>query len=123
MAVETRLAAAEKLAGQAEGREAARRETETEKGKETEAQTETETETEEDARWKPVLGLPCELIVDLPLPDFKISDLLKLRVGSVLDAHLRVGEDVPLRLNGTLMGWVEFEVVGDSLAVRLTELA
>jgi flagellar motor switch/type III secretory pathway protein FliN len=117
MAVETGLAAAPagKPAGVAEGGEAGGREAE--RG-ETEAET-----TEEDARWKPALGLPCELSVDLPLPDFKISDLLKLRVGSVLDAHLRVGKDVPLRLNGTLMGWIEFEVVGNSLAVRLTELA
>jgi flagellar motor switch/type III secretory pathway protein FliN len=80
-------------------------------------------ETEEDSRWKPVLGLPCELSIDLPLPGFKIADLLKLRVGAVIEAHWRVGRDVPLRLNGTLIGWSEFEVVGTSLAVRLTELA
>lgn len=78
---------------------------------------------EEDARWKPVLGLPCELAVDLPLPGFKIGDLLELRAGSVIDAHWRVGRDVPLRLNGKEIGWSEFEVVGDKLAVRLTELA
>jgi flagellar motor switch/type III secretory pathway protein FliN len=80
-------------------------------------------ETEEDKRWKPVLGLPCELSVDLPLPGFKIADLLQLRAGSVIEAHWRLGRDVPLRLNGTLLGWIEFEVMGNSLAVRLTELA
>jgi len=80
-------------------------------------------EIEEDGRWRPVLGLPCEMIVDLPLPGFKIADLLKLRPGSVIDAHWRLGQDVPLRLNGTLLGWIEFEVMGNSLAVRLTELA
>jgi flagellar motor switch/type III secretory pathway protein FliN len=78
---------------------------------------------EEDARWTPVLGLPCEMIVDLPLPGVKISDLLKLRVGSVINAHWRLGRDVPMQLNGWLIGWSEFEVVGDHLAVRLTELA
>jgi flagellar motor switch/type III secretory pathway protein FliN len=80
-------------------------------------------ETEEDDRWGPVLGLPCELIVDLPLPGFKIADLLKLHSGSVINSHWPVGQDVPLRLNGTLIGWSEFEVVGTSLAVRVTELA
>jgi flagellar motor switch/type III secretory pathway protein FliN len=80
-------------------------------------------EVEEDARWRPALGLPCELTVELPLPDFKIADLLSLRAGSVIEARWRVGQDVPLRLNGTLIGWSEFEVVGRSLAVRLTELA
>jgi flagellar motor switch/type III secretory pathway protein FliN len=80
-------------------------------------------EAEDDERWRAVLGLPCELTVDLPLPGFKITDFLQLRGGSVIDACWRVGRDVPLRLNGTLIGWIEFEVVGNSLAVRLTELA
>lgn len=80
-------------------------------------------ETEDDIRWRPVLGLPCELTVDLPLPGFKIADLLQLRPGSVINARWRLGQDVPLRLNGTLVGWIEFEVAGDSLAVRMTELA
>lgn len=83
----------------------------------------TKREPEEDGPWKPLLGLPCELSVDLPLPGFKISDLLKLGVGSVIEARWRLGHDVPLRLNGTLIGWCEFEVVGRNLAVRLTELA
>jgi len=61
--------------------------------------------------------------VDLPMPDFKIGDLLRLREGSVINARWGLGRDVPLHLNGTLIGWVEFEVVGDRLAVRLTELA
>jgi len=74
-------------------------------------------------RWRPVLGLGCELTVDLPMPNFKIADLLKLRPGSVIDAHWRVGRDVPLCLNATLIGWIEFEAVAGTLAVRLTELA
>ena len=78
---------------------------------------------EEDARWRPVLGLPCELSVELPLPGFTIADLLKLRAGSVINAQWRLGRDVPLRLNGMVIGWSEFEVMGNSLAVRLTELA
>lgn len=78
---------------------------------------------EEDARWRPVLGLPCQLTVDLPLPGFTVADFLKLRGQSVIDAHWRLGHDVPLRLNGMLIGWIEFEVVGNNLAVRLTELA
>jgi flagellar motor switch/type III secretory pathway protein FliN len=80
-------------------------------------------EAEDDARWKRVLELPCDLLVDLPLPNFRIADLLKLRPGSVIDADWHAGRDVPLRLNGTLIGWIEFEVIGENLAVRLTELA
>jgi flagellar motor switch/type III secretory pathway protein FliN len=75
----------------------------------------------EEERWLPALVLPCELTVELPLPDFKVSDFLKLRRAAVFDARWRVGRDVPLRLNGTPIGWVEFEVSGNNLAVRLTE--
>jgi flagellar motor switch/type III secretory pathway protein FliN len=76
-----------------------------------------------DRQWKLVEEFECELTVELPMPDFTIGDLLKLREGSVIAARLRVGRDVPLRLNGTLIGWIEFELVGERLAVRLTELA
>ena len=78
---------------------------------------------EQDARWAPVLGLPCELLVDLAVPGFKIADLLQLHAGSLVNAHWRVGHDIPLRLNGTLIGWSDLEVMGNRLAVRLTELA
>jgi flagellar motor switch/type III secretory pathway protein FliN len=83
----------------------------------------TDNEAEEEERWRPVLALPCQLTVDLPLPGFKIADFVKLRPQSVIGAHWRLGRDVPLRLNGTLIGWIEFEAVGDNLAVRLRELA
>jgi flagellar motor switch/type III secretory pathway protein FliN len=82
-----------------------------------------EAEEQSDARWKPVLGLRCDLTVDLPIPKFQIGDLLKLRQGSVINAHWRVGQDVPLCLNGTRIGWIEFEIISGHLAVRLTELA
>lgn len=74
-------------------------------------------------QWELVQEFECELTVDLPMPNFTIGDLLELRRGSVIAAQLRVGRDVPLRLNGTLIGWIEFELVGERLAVRLTELA
>jgi flagellar motor switch/type III secretory pathway protein FliN len=77
----------------------------------------------EEARWQPVLNLPCQLTVDLPLSAFHVSDLLKLHAGSVIGTNWQLTRDVPLRINGTLIGWSEFEVVGNRLAVRLTELA
>ncbi|MFZ0535892.1 MAG: FliM/FliN family flagellar motor switch protein [Candidatus Sulfotelmatobacter sp.] len=80
-------------------------------------------EAEAEGLWKPVLDLGCELTVDLPIPNFKISDLLKLHKGSIVNAQWRLGRDVPLCLNATRIGWIEFEVMGGNLAVRLTELA
>lgn len=80
-------------------------------------------EAQSESRWKPVLGLSCELTVELPMPGFKIAELLKLRKGSIINAHQRVGHDVPLYLNATRIGWIEFEVVSGNLAVRLMDLA
>lgn len=77
----------------------------------------------EEQRWRPVLELPCQLTVELPLPGFKLSDFLKLQVGSVVGTNSRIAQDVPLRVNGTLIAWGEFEGSGQRLAVRLTELA
>jgi flagellar motor switch/type III secretory pathway protein FliN len=74
-------------------------------------------------RWRPVLDLPCQLTVDLPLPHFKVADFLALRAGSVLGTNWRLAHDIPLRINGTLIGWAEFEGAGSRLAVRVTELA
>jgi|GEM_PF-1113172 flagellar motor switch/type III secretory pathway protein FliN len=78
---------------------------------------------EAEARWRPVLSLPCQLVVELPLPNFKVSDFLKLQKGSLIATAWRITHDVPLRVNGTLIGWGEFEGSGTHLGVRLTELA
>jgi flagellar motor switch/type III secretory pathway protein FliN len=87
------------------------------------AEAQVHTSETEELRWRPALSLPCQLTVDLPLPRFSVSDLLQLRVGSVVPTNWRLARDVPLRVNGTLIGWSEFEVVGSRLAIRLTELA
>jgi flagellar motor switch/type III secretory pathway protein FliN len=78
---------------------------------------------DEEKRWQPAMGLPCDLTVDLELPGFKVSDLLKMGPGTVLGSVWAVRRDVPLRVNGKVIAWTEFEVVGDGLAVRVTELA
>ena len=76
-----------------------------------------------ESRWQPVLRLPCQLTVDLPLATFRVADFVKLRVGTILATNWQVARDVPLRVNGILIGWGEFEEAGSRLAVRLTELA
>jgi flagellar motor switch/type III secretory pathway protein FliN len=67
--------------------------------------------------------LKCTITLDLPLVRFTIHDLLELRVGAILETSCKATSDVPLRVNGKLIGWTEFEVVGNTLAVRITELA
>ena len=66
---------------------------------------------------------PCVLTLDVPVVRFTIGDLLGLTKGSVVETACHHTSDVPLRVNGVLIGWTEFDVVGDHLAVRLTEQA
>ena len=77
----------------------------------------------EEVRWLPLLGFSCELTVDLPLPSFHLSHFLKLIPGSVISTNWRTTRDLPLRVNGTLIGWGEFDRAGKKLTLRLTELA
>lgn len=67
--------------------------------------------------------LPCTLAVDLPVPRFTVRDLLRLAKGSIVETGYHQSSDLPLRVNGQLVGWTEFEVAGERLAVRLTDLS
>jgi flagellar motor switch/type III secretory pathway protein FliN len=65
--------------------------------------------------------LPCTLTVEVPLVRFTIADLLGMKEGTIVETGCHHTSDLPLRLNQLLIGWTEFEVVGDRLAVRITE--
>ncbi|MGC2401888.1 MAG: FliM/FliN family flagellar motor C-terminal domain-containing protein [Acidobacteriaceae bacterium] len=67
--------------------------------------------------------LPCTIALDLPVMNFTVRDLLNLTRGSIVETSYHQSSDLPLRVNGQLVGWTEFEVVGDRLAVRLTDLS
>jgi flagellar motor switch protein FliM len=72
--------------------------------------------------WAEVFPLTCLVTLDLEVPDFTIRDLLRLNVGSVIDAHWKEGTHLPFQANGRQLGWVDFEVIGDRLAIQVTEL-
>jgi flagellar motor switch/type III secretory pathway protein FliN len=67
--------------------------------------------------------LPCTLALDLPVVNFTVGHLLSLTKGSIVETAYHQSSDLPLRVNGQLVGWTEFEVVGERLAVRLTDLS
>jgi len=66
--------------------------------------------------------LPCRLSLDVTAPNFTVGDLLRLRVGSIVETRWPYVSDVPLSVNGKRVGWAKFEVIGDRLAARITEL-
>ena len=69
------------------------------------------------------LGLPCTLTLEVPVIGFTVGAMLALAVGSIVETASQQNEDLPLSVNGQLVGMVEIEVVGDNLAVRLAGVA
>lgn len=74
-------------------------------------------------QWGPFLELPCNLTLELTIPEFTVADLLRLQPGDVVDSKWSQGQDVPVQLNDQLIAWAEFEPVGESLGMRVTEWA
>lgn len=73
--------------------------------------------------WRAFQLLPCHISLEIPVPGFTVSTLLRLAPNEVVNTHWLQGSDVPLRVNGKLIGWTEFEVIDDHLAARLTQIA
>lgn len=73
--------------------------------------------------WTEAGELPCVLSVDVPLRRFTVRDLLLLERNTVLESSKPTGADVPVVVNSQVIGWAEFEAMGQRLAVRITELA
>lgn len=66
------------------------------------------------------LGLPCTLVLEVPVLLFTVQTLMCLTVGDILETAFQHNEDLALTVNGLHVGLVEFDVVGDRLAVRIT---
>jgi flagellar motor switch protein FliN/FliY len=66
--------------------------------------------------------LPVQLNVAIPLPKFRVRDLLALTKGAVLETGWLPSDDVPLWCGKVQLVWLEFEVVDQDLAVRVTRL-
>lgn len=72
---------------------------------------------------KVVPWITCDLLVEIPVARFTVRDLLNLRKGAIVETNCHHTRDIPLRVNGQLICWTEFEVVGNHLGVRITESA
>jgi flagellar motor switch/type III secretory pathway protein FliN len=73
--------------------------------------------------WEPVLHVQADLTLELNVPNLRVADLLKLGSGAVLNTGWKSNQDLPLRVNGKLLAWVEFDAADENMAVRLTEFA
>lgn len=78
---------------------------------------------EEHTAWPVLARLAVTMAVAAPLIRFKVQDLLGLKEGQVFESASPETEDVPLKVGDVQLGWTEFEVVEQKIALRLTRLA
>jgi flagellar motor switch/type III secretory pathway protein FliN len=71
----------------------------------------------------PVLRLPVEVDVTVPVRQFRVRDLLAIEPGRLIESQWANGEDLPLLSGEVQLAWSEFEVIDTQLAVRVTRLA
>jgi flagellar motor switch protein FliM len=78
---------------------------------------------EEHKSWSMLSRLPLLLTVRIAISPFRVRDLLALEQGQVLPTQWSQTRDVPLAVGEVRLGWSEFEVSGQRIGVRLTQLA
>ena len=77
---------------------------------------------EEHPSWQVLAQLRVTLRVGVALPRFKVKDLLGLQAGQVFESLSPSTDDVPLKIGQVQLGWSEFEVLEQRMALRLTRL-
>jgi flagellar motor switch protein FliM len=77
---------------------------------------------EEHPSWEIVSQLRLSLRAAVPLNRFRVRDLLALKEGQVFESLSPDTEDVLVMVGKVQLGWSEFEVMEQRIAVRLTRL-
>ncbi len=77
---------------------------------------------EEHAAWEILSELRMSLRAVVALNRFRVSNLLTLKEGQVFESASRDTDDVVLLAGQSQLGWSEFEVMEQRMAVRLTRL-
>jgi flagellar motor switch protein FliN/FliY len=77
---------------------------------------------EEHAGWPVLSKLTVPISAEIAFADFKVRDLLALKIGQVIASEWQETEDVPVTAGQVQVGWSEFEVVDQQLLIRLTRL-
>jgi hypothetical protein len=72
--------------------------------------------------WPVLDWLPIVLQVGLPVPSFRVRDLLALESGSIVATKWPNGDDLPLSAGSVQLAWVDMETVEQLMSVRLTRL-
>ena len=76
----------------------------------------------DDEDHKALLDVPLEVTAVLGTANMKVSQLLKMGRGAVVQLERTVGEDIEIRANGNLIARGEVVVVEDHLAITMTKI-
>lgn len=71
----------------------------------------------------PIVLLPVQLDVAVPIRDFRVRGLVSLEPGQIIESQWGHSEDLPLASGEVQLAWCEFEVIDTELGVRITRLA
>ncbi|MEG3619758.1 flagellar motor switch protein FliN [Magnetovibrio sp. PR-2] len=71
---------------------------------------------------KALLDVPLEVTAVLGTTNMKVSQLLKMGRGAVVQLERTVGEDIEIKANGNLIARGEVVVVEDHLAITMTKI-
>jgi flagellar motor switch/type III secretory pathway protein FliN len=72
--------------------------------------------------WGDIVAIPAKLSVETPFANLTVRELSVLEKGSVLATRHGAGTPVPVLAAGVFIGWGEFQVVGEKLALRIAEI-
>lgn len=79
-------------------------------------------EDNEEKEHKALLDVPLEITAVLGTTSMKVSQLLKMGRGAVVQLERTVDEDIEIRANGNLIAKGEIVVVEEHLAVTMTKI-
>ena len=80
------------------------------------------TRIEEHPHWETLARLRLTLRAGVKLNHFRVRDLLAMKEGQIFESLSPSTEDVPVRVGQMQLGWSEFEVLEQRMALRLTRL-
>lgn len=72
--------------------------------------------------WAELLRATGTLSVDLAVVGLTVRELYRMVPGALVATAVLEAATVPVRLNGQLIAFGEFQVVGERLAVRIAEI-
>ena len=78
---------------------------------------------EDHVSWPILQRVPETITALIDIPDFTVRDLLTLKPGRVVVSQTLTSELIPIKIGTVQILWAEFEVVEESLGLRVAKLA